>query len=57
VLKLQEAAGQSTEVRLDPTTKASLAMGFVMGRWLRFAKSGFKAKPSDQATEILAGLF
>lgn len=57
VLKLQEAAGQSTEVRLDPTSKASLAMGFVMGRWLRFAKSGFKAKPSDQATEILAGLF
>jgi len=41
----------------DPPSQASLAMGFVMGRWLRFAKTGFKQHPAEHSAEILPRLF
>jgi TetR/AcrR family transcriptional regulator len=31
----------------DPGVRANLVLSFVMGRWLRFAKSGFKRLPSE----------
>jgi TetR/AcrR family transcriptional regulator len=31
----------------DPGARANLVLSFVMGRWLRFAKSGFKRLPSE----------
>lgn len=52
-LKLEAVEGGSA----DPTSQASLAMGFVMGRWLRFAKTGFKQQPVEHAAEILPRIF
>ncbi len=31
----------------DPAPRASLIVAYVVGRWLRFAKSGFKRLPAD----------
>jgi TetR/AcrR family transcriptional regulator len=31
----------------DPAARANLVVAFVMGRWLRFAKTGFKRAPSE----------
>jgi len=31
----------------DPAARASLIVAYVVGRWLRFAKSGFKRLPAD----------
>ena len=31
----------------DPASRASLAVAFVIGRWHRFAKSGFRKAPAD----------
>jgi TetR/AcrR family transcriptional regulator len=31
----------------DPAARAALIVAFVVGRWHRFAKSGFKRQPSD----------
>ncbi len=31
----------------DPAARASLVVAFVVGRWLRFAKSGFRKAPAD----------
>ena len=31
----------------DPASRASLVVAFVLGRWLRFAKSGFRKAPAD----------
>ena len=31
----------------DAAMRAGLVLAYVMGRWLRFAKSGFKRSPSE----------
>jgi TetR/AcrR family transcriptional regulator len=31
----------------DPASRASLVVAFVLGRWHRFAKSGFRKAPAD----------
>lgn len=52
-LKLAQASGQTT---MEPALLASLAMGFVLGRWLQFAKSNFTDKPTHAANEIVAAM-
>jgi len=55
--RLQAAeAGQATPA-LDPGVQAGLAMAFVQGRWLQFAKSGFRKRPSDAADAAVRVLF
>jgi len=41
----------------DPTLQSSLAMAYVQGRWLQFAKSGFKKRPSESADSTVKLLF
>src|SRR5215468_3130504 len=43
-LKIAQAGGAWTG---DPVAEASALLAFVMGRWLLFAKSGFKRVPQD----------
>ena len=31
----------------DPAARAGIALSFILGRWLRFAKSGFKRSPTE----------
>jgi TetR/AcrR family transcriptional regulator len=31
----------------DPGARANLLLSFVLGRWLRFAKTGFKRPPAE----------
>jgi TetR/AcrR family transcriptional regulator len=50
-------ASPAAHALLDPALQASLAMGFVQGRWLRFSKTGFRARPSESADVIAAALF
>jgi TetR/AcrR family transcriptional regulator len=49
-----------TQEKLAPSTdvadRANVAMAFVMGRWLRFAKGGFKSSPSHLSEQQLAVL-
>ena len=40
----------------DVSDRANLAMSFVMGRWVRFAKGGFKTSPSQLSEQQLAVL-
>jgi TetR/AcrR family transcriptional regulator len=56
-LKLGLADSSPAHALLDPALQASLAMGFVQGRWLRFSKTGFRARPSESADVIVAALF
>jgi len=44
---LRLAATQGHGVEADATARASLLVSYVLGRWHRFAKSGFKQLPSD----------
>lgn len=45
---LRIASSQSyTEESLDPVSRASLLVNVVLGRWQRFARSGFRKLPSD----------
>lgn len=52
------AATQGGPPEEQSAARAALMMAFVIGRWHRFAKSGFQRKPSDGATlqlNLLAG--
>lgn len=51
---LKLAASQGLVREADATTCAGLLMAFVMGRWHRFAKTGFKLRPAEGAQEQLA---
>jgi TetR/AcrR family transcriptional regulator len=33
----------------DPAARANLVVSFVLGRWMRFAKSGFRRSPVESA--------
>ncbi len=47
------AASQGIISESQAAVRASLMMAFVLGRWHRFAKSGFQLKPSDDLDLIL----
>ncbi len=52
------AATQGVAPESEAAARASLMIAFVIGRWHRFAKSGFQIKPSDGAMlqmALLAG--
>jgi len=48
------AAAQEGFPEGEAPARASLMMAFVIGRWHRFAKSGFEARPADGAMMQLA---
>lgn len=51
---LKIAASQGLVREADATTCAGFLMAFVMGRWHRFAKTGFKLRPAEGAQAQLA---
>jgi TetR/AcrR family transcriptional regulator len=54
--RLQAAEGAASG-GIDPGLQAGLAMAFVQGRWLQFAKSGFRKRPTDNADQAAVLLF
>ncbi|MFZ9407780.1 MAG: nucleoid occlusion factor SlmA [Burkholderiaceae bacterium] len=40
----------------DPAVRADLAMGWVLGRWMRYAKGGFARKPQEASAGAIARL-
>ena len=40
----------------DVSARANIVLAFVLGRWLRFAKSGFKKLPTDMVDAQLLPL-
>ncbi len=53
---LRQAVVQGDMHESDVTSRASLLSSFVVGRWHRFAKTGFKNLPGEQATAQIAQL-
>ncbi|MBI1773436.1 MAG: nucleoid occlusion factor SlmA [Burkholderiales bacterium] len=51
---LRLAASQGHFAEEEAQARASLLCSFVMGRWLRFAKTGFKLMPTEQAAMHIA---
>lgn len=51
---LKLAASQGMVRESDAVTCAGFLMAFVLGRWHRFAKSGFKLRPAEGAQAQLA---
>jgi TetR/AcrR family transcriptional regulator len=47
-----EAGGQGAT--FDPALRSAMAMAFVQGRWLQFAKSGFRRRPTEGAEAAAA---
>jgi TetR/AcrR family transcriptional regulator len=52
-----QAAEAPAAANLDPGLQAGLAMAFVQGRWLQFAKSGFRKRPTESADQAANLLF
>jgi TetR/AcrR family transcriptional regulator len=40
----------------DPAARAGIVLSFILGRWLRFAKSGFKRSPTELLEQQIAPL-
>jgi TetR/AcrR family transcriptional regulator len=53
---LRQAVVQGDMHESDVASRASLLSSFVVGRWHRFAKTGFKNLPGEQATAQIAQL-
>ncbi len=53
---LRLAATQGHLPEAEAVARASLLCSFVLGRWMRFAKTGFKQLPTEQATLQIAML-
>ncbi len=53
---LRTAAAQQLFNEAETTARANLITAFVIGRWHRFAKTGFKQHPSEGAPEQIAFL-
>jgi TetR/AcrR family transcriptional regulator len=51
-LRVAASQGQSDEAKV--ALRANMIASFVVGRWHRFAKSGFKQNPSDNAQTQIA---
>jgi len=53
-LRIAVTQGKGNET--DATTRASMIVSLVLGRWHRFAKSGFRQSPSESVQEQIAML-
>ena len=53
---LRVAAAQGKGNEANATTRASMIVSLVLGRWHRFAKSGFRQSPSESAQDQIAML-
>ena len=53
---LRMAAAQGHSVEAEASVRAAMLCSFVYGRWLRFAKTGFKQLPTEHASAQLAML-
>ena len=53
---LRVAVTQGMVQEAEVTARANLAISFVIGRWHRYAKTGFKQNPSDGAQTQIAML-
>jgi len=51
---LRLAASQTQMPETEAIVRANLLCSFVLGRWLRFAKTGFKNLPTDQSALQIA---
>jgi TetR/AcrR family transcriptional regulator len=51
---LKLAASQGAVLESEAATRAGLLVAFVQGRWLRFAKTGFRLHPTEGAQAQLA---
>lgn len=51
---LKLAASQGAVLENEAAARAGLLVAFVLGRWLRFAKTGFQLHPSEGASAQLA---
>lgn len=51
---LRLAASQNHFAEEEAQARASLLCSFIMGRWLRFAKTGFKLLPTEQSAMQIA---
>jgi len=51
---LRVAATQGQAEEADVTVRANMLVALVLGRWQRYAKSGFKQSPSEHAAAQLA---
>jgi len=40
----------------DPAARAGIVLSFILGRWLRYAKSGFRRSPSEMIEQQIAPL-
>ena len=53
---LRLAASQGRLPETEAAARASMLCSFILGRWMRFAKTGFKQLPTDQAAIQIAML-
>jgi len=54
--RLDGVEGQKSTA-LSPAEQSSLAMAYVAGRWLQFAKTGFRKRPSEHSDAAVNRLF
>lgn len=47
---------QALPAQTDPAARANMVLSFVLGRWMRYAKSGFKRSPTDALDAQLPAL-
>jgi len=55
--RLQSAETISAASTAEAGLQSGLAIAFVQGRWLQFAKSGFRKRPSEAAEPLVKLLF
>ena len=53
--RLAMAQGRLPE-QTDPAARAGIVLAFILGRWLRFAKSGFRRSPTELLDQQIAPL-
>jgi TetR/AcrR family transcriptional regulator len=56
-LRLQRAESEAAQLAPDLALQSAMAMAFVQGRWLQFAKTGFRKRPSDSADAAVKFIF
>jgi TetR/AcrR family transcriptional regulator len=56
-IRLQTAESSGAAVAAEAGLAANIAVSFVQGRWLQFAKGGFRKRPSDLADQASLALF
>jgi TetR/AcrR family transcriptional regulator len=52
----QSIAANQLPTSTDPAARASIVIAFVLGRWLRFSKSGFRKLPTESIEQQMAAL-